>query len=105
MYTDRAPEPTPACARCAGIEHLSLAANAVRQLPEGLRVCRALRTLSLARNPALTLAVQDVGVLVRACPRLERVQVTECNGGWLSETAGAGARAAAGGWSGILITV
>ncbi|GAB4814327.1 hypothetical protein N2152v2_001373 [Parachlorella kessleri] len=63
-----------------GVEHLSLAANSIQQLPDGLQACRSLRTLSLARNPELQLSVEEVGALVRACPALERVQVTECNG-------------------------
>lgn len=66
----------PAGQYLMGIHHLSLAANDLRVVPEGLLTASNLRLVSLARNPLLEVTQDAADVLLERVPHLERLCVT-----------------------------
>ncbi|EFN55411.1 hypothetical protein CHLNCDRAFT_134537 [Chlorella variabilis] len=81
-----------------GLERLSLANNALAEVPEGLTACSSLRELSLADNPQLVVGSAAAQQLAAAVPHLERLRLNmevHC-GGEGGEGGGGGAGAAGG---------
>lgn len=62
------------------LTYLNLAANDLRDVPEGVLAAHGLRLLSMARNSALTLTPHAGRALLALLPELHALCLTEANG-------------------------